>query len=71
MRQTCKSLKLGITHELENMRQLITQEIENNQTQLAPLLREEALKPQLKQEGKEKRPKPKEVATKADVKKLR
>lgn len=71
MRQTCKNLKLGITQELENMRQLINQEIENNQSQLAPLLREEALKPQLKQEGKEKRPKPKEAATKADVKKLR
>ncbi len=69
MRQTCKALKLGITHELENMRQLITQEVENTQAQLAPMLREDVLRSQ--QQVKEKRTKPKETIGKVEVKRVR
>lgn len=74
MRTTTRNLKLGITHELDNMKQLITQHMEDNKTQLARFLQKEPMPKQPKDEGREKEKKcksGKEVGAKVEVKRVR
>jgi hypothetical protein len=77
MRQACRNLKLGITHEVEDMRQLTIRQLEAAQRQLAAFLEEHTSK---QPKEREKRPKAstesvkgsgKDISSKAETKKYR